>query len=192
MKSYTIICSRPGHRRAGIEHPAHRTYGPGELTNGQLDVLQSDPLISVIEGDGHREPTFLDVVLDDIRAQLRAAAAGGEPFPDIRDDVRVVLYHRRLALAHTEGASAGTAAPQLAQPEPFQSSISAEGATEPAPGGNPPSEPDTETGEAGKQGGSRQQPEPAEGEADEASPADADASDDAAPATRRRRTKTAS
>ncbi|WP_323034531.1 HI1506-related protein [Pararhodobacter sp.] len=158
MKSYTIICSRPGHRRAGIEHPAHRTYGPGELTNGQLELLEGDPLISVIEGDGHREPTFLDVVLDDIRAQLRAAAAGGEPFPDIRDDVRAALTRRRLALTHTEGASAGTAAPQLAQPEPFE----------------------PETGEAG------------EGEADEASPADTDTSVDAAPTTRRRRTKPAS
>lgn len=167
MKTYTIICARPGHRRAGIEHPAHRTYGPGELLEWQVPILRADPLITVIEGGAETAPAEVDAVLSGLRGAIDAAIADGMSLNDFRDGVHDLIAVLRRDL-NTEGASAGNAAPQHAQPEPFvpSQSVPAEGAIEPAPGGNTPSEP----------------------EAGEAAPAGTDTGNDAAPATRRRRT----
>lgn len=179
MKSYTIICSRPGHRRAGIEHRAHRTFGSGEIAEWQVDILRGDPLITVIEGGADVAPAEVDATLASLRGAIDAAIADGMSLNDFRDGVSDLIAVLRRDM-NTEGASAVNVAPQHAQPEPFEpsQSVPAESASEPAPGGKTPSEP--ESGEAG------------EGEADEASPADTDTSEEAAPATRRRRTKTTS
>lgn len=45
----TILCSRPGFRRAGMAHPAEATYGADELTAEQLAAIKADPTFTVIE-----------------------------------------------------------------------------------------------------------------------------------------------
>jgi septal ring factor EnvC (AmiA/AmiB activator) len=47
----TIICSRPGMRRAGMAHPAKATYASDHFTDAQLTVIKSDPNFQVLEGE---------------------------------------------------------------------------------------------------------------------------------------------
>lgn len=44
-----VICSRPGFRRAGVEHPHVKIWDRGELTPEQIVDLQREPLITVVE-----------------------------------------------------------------------------------------------------------------------------------------------
>ena len=44
-----IVCSRPGFRRAGLEHPHVKIWEQGELTPEQISELQQEPLITVVE-----------------------------------------------------------------------------------------------------------------------------------------------
>jgi hypothetical protein len=44
----TILCSRPGFRRAGIVHPAEASYAAGELTDEQLAAIKADATFAVI------------------------------------------------------------------------------------------------------------------------------------------------
>lgn len=45
----TIICARPGFRRAGMVHPAEASYAAGELTAEQLEAIRADATFTVVE-----------------------------------------------------------------------------------------------------------------------------------------------
>ncbi|NIX75390.1 HI1506-related protein [Microvirga terricola] len=44
-----ILCSRPGFRRAGVAHPADKTWPADAFTEEQLEQLRAEPLLTVIE-----------------------------------------------------------------------------------------------------------------------------------------------
>lgn len=44
-----VICSRPGFRRAGVEHQHVKIWDQGELTPEQIVELRREPLITVVE-----------------------------------------------------------------------------------------------------------------------------------------------
>lgn len=45
----TIVCRKPGFRRAGIAHPERADYLAGTLSAEQLEQLRAEPLLTVIE-----------------------------------------------------------------------------------------------------------------------------------------------
>jgi hypothetical protein len=45
-----VLCTRPGLRRAGIEHPAYRVLKRKDLSDEQLLELTSDPLLVLVDG----------------------------------------------------------------------------------------------------------------------------------------------
>ena len=45
-----VFCTRPGLRRAGLEHPAHRAHKRKDLTAEQLAELAAEPLLILIDG----------------------------------------------------------------------------------------------------------------------------------------------
>lgn len=55
-----IICSSPGMRRNGVEHPASAFYEDGHWTEAQLDAFRADPAFVVREVDGTTENTQTD------------------------------------------------------------------------------------------------------------------------------------
>ena len=46
--SVRITCTRPGHERGGIAHPATAVYAPATFTARQLAAFEADPLLSVL------------------------------------------------------------------------------------------------------------------------------------------------
>ncbi len=52
MSKIQIICSKPGIRRNGIEHPAQAIYEPGRWTDKELDAFRADPAFIVQEAAG--------------------------------------------------------------------------------------------------------------------------------------------
>ncbi len=52
MPCITILCSRPGFRRAGISHPAKKVYPADAFTDRQLAALKAEPVLTVVEGEG--------------------------------------------------------------------------------------------------------------------------------------------
>lgn len=53
MTQIQIICSKPGIRRNGVEHPAQAIYDAGVWTDGQLDAFRADPAFIVQEVAGN-------------------------------------------------------------------------------------------------------------------------------------------
>ena len=45
-----IICSSPGMRRHGVEHPASRIYDADQWTKDQIAAFQADPAFTVVVG----------------------------------------------------------------------------------------------------------------------------------------------
>lgn len=85
-KKIQIICTKPGMRRNGIEHPQSAIYEPGRWTESELTAFRSDPsfIIQEIEGDGSltRGPEFdlaveeaVTKLLDERVAQMQASFA---------------------------------------------------------------------------------------------------------------------
>lgn len=72
-KKIQIICTKPGMRRNGIEHPQSQTYEPDRWTETELMAFRSDPsfIVQEIEGDGSltRGPEF-DAAVDDAVKRL--------------------------------------------------------------------------------------------------------------------------
>ncbi|UXS52587.1 hypothetical protein FY148_07965 [Agrobacterium tumefaciens] len=52
MTKIQIICSKPGIRRNGAEHPAQAIYDAGHWTEKQLDAFRADPAFIVQEVTG--------------------------------------------------------------------------------------------------------------------------------------------
>ncbi|OVE88000.1 hypothetical protein B7W89_18945 [Agrobacterium tumefaciens] len=52
MSKIQIICSKPGIRRNGVEHPAQALYEPGRWTDTELDAFRADPAFIVQEVSG--------------------------------------------------------------------------------------------------------------------------------------------
>lgn len=46
-----IICTKPGMRRRGVEHPLNATYDPDKWTAEDLDAFRADPAFIVQEID---------------------------------------------------------------------------------------------------------------------------------------------
>jgi hypothetical protein len=61
MTKIQIICSSPGMRRNGIEHPASAFYEDGHWTEKQLAAFRADPAFVVREVDETTENTVTDV-----------------------------------------------------------------------------------------------------------------------------------
>lgn len=66
MSKIQIICSKPGIRRNGIEHPAQAVYDAGHWTEEQLAAFRADPAFIVQEAAGSA------VSSDDILAAVNA------------------------------------------------------------------------------------------------------------------------
>ncbi len=67
----TIICSRPGMRRAGMAHPAKASYASGHFTDDQLAVLKNDPNFQVLEGEPETAAAFdLEASLTDALTEI--------------------------------------------------------------------------------------------------------------------------
>lgn len=66
MSKIQIICSKPGIRRNGVEHPAQAVYDAGHWTEEQLSAFRSDPAFIVQEAAGSA------VSSDDILAAVDA------------------------------------------------------------------------------------------------------------------------
>ncbi len=47
MSKIQIICSKPGIRRNGVEHPAQALYEPGRWTDTELEAFRADPAFIV-------------------------------------------------------------------------------------------------------------------------------------------------
>ena len=45
----TIVCRKPGFRRAGVAHPDRAEYPAGHFTAEQLEQLKAEPMLTVIE-----------------------------------------------------------------------------------------------------------------------------------------------
>jgi len=73
-KKTQIICTRPGMRRMGVEHPASATYDDGHWSAKQLDAFRADPAFVVQEIDENavvtRGPEFDQAVADEVSKQL--------------------------------------------------------------------------------------------------------------------------
>lgn len=52
MSKIQIICSKPGIRRNGAEHPAQAIYDAGHWTEKQLEAFRADPAFIVQEVSG--------------------------------------------------------------------------------------------------------------------------------------------
>jgi len=69
-----IICTRPGMRRMGVEHPTTKTYNPGEWTEEQLIAFRADPAFVVQEIDENAVVTrgleFDRAVADEVSKQV--------------------------------------------------------------------------------------------------------------------------
>lgn len=52
MSKIQIICSIPGIRRNGIEHPAQAIYEPGRWTENEIKAFEADPAFIVQEVHG--------------------------------------------------------------------------------------------------------------------------------------------
>lgn len=52
MSKIQIICSKPGIRRNGVEHPAQAIYEPGHWTDTELKAFRADPAFIVQEAAG--------------------------------------------------------------------------------------------------------------------------------------------
>lgn len=50
-KKIQIICTKPGMRRRGVEHPLNATYDPDKWTAEDLDAFRADPAFVVQEID---------------------------------------------------------------------------------------------------------------------------------------------
>lgn len=49
MSKIQIICSKPGIRRNGVEHPAQAVYDAGRWTDKELEAFRADPAFIVLE-----------------------------------------------------------------------------------------------------------------------------------------------
>lgn len=49
MSKIQIICSKPGIRRNGVEHPAQAVYDAGRWTEKELEAFRADPAFIVLE-----------------------------------------------------------------------------------------------------------------------------------------------
>lgn len=47
----TIICTKPGMRRAGVEHPARKDWEDGAFTDEQWEQIKVDPAFVVTEAE---------------------------------------------------------------------------------------------------------------------------------------------
>lgn len=76
MERILIICSSPGIRRAGKEHPAREVYDKGVWTDKQLEQIANDPAFTVlpVSGDGVlSDDSVPKEVLLKVQADLNAA-----------------------------------------------------------------------------------------------------------------------
>jgi hypothetical protein len=76
MEKIRIICTSPGLRRAGKEHPARAVYDRKDWTDEQLQQIAKDPAFTVlpIDGDGVlSEDTVPKDVFLKLEADLQAA-----------------------------------------------------------------------------------------------------------------------
>lgn len=46
-----VLCSRPGFRRAGREHPAEASYPAGTFTVAEFEALGAEPLLAVVAAE---------------------------------------------------------------------------------------------------------------------------------------------
>ncbi len=71
-----IICTRPGMRRHGVEHPAKATYELDRWTEEQLDAFRADPSFHVNEIDDSgvvtRGDDFDKAVADAVDSRVKA------------------------------------------------------------------------------------------------------------------------
>ncbi len=71
-----IICTMPGMRRLGIEHPASETYDEGHWSADQLQAFRNDPSFVVQEIDESaiviKGDAFDKAVAAQVEAQLKA------------------------------------------------------------------------------------------------------------------------
>ncbi|MXV43911.1 hypothetical protein GS501_02440 [Saccharibacter sp. 17.LH.SD] len=44
-----VICTQPGFRRAGIEHERLKVWEAGELTEGQIEQMRREPLLTLVK-----------------------------------------------------------------------------------------------------------------------------------------------
>ena len=69
----TIICSRPGMRRAGMEHPAKASYAADKFSDEQLELLKGDPNFQVLEGEAKTDTDEASgLLLAEATAQITA------------------------------------------------------------------------------------------------------------------------
>lgn len=68
MSKIQIICSKPGIRRNGIEHPAQALYDLDRWTKRELDAFRADPAFIVQEVSG----TTVEASTIDIEATIAA------------------------------------------------------------------------------------------------------------------------
>jgi hypothetical protein len=76
MEKILIICSSPGIRRAGKQHPAREIYDRKDWTDEQLQQISKDPAFTVlpVDGDGVlSEDMVPKTVLLKVEADLQAA-----------------------------------------------------------------------------------------------------------------------
>ena len=85
----TILCRRPGFRRAGLAHPARAEYPAGAFTAEQMAALTEEPLLQLLpaempgqtEGEGPLAPVDPSAV----SAAAPAAAPEAEPIKEAKE-----------------------------------------------------------------------------------------------------------
>lgn len=80
MSKIQIICSIPGIRRNGIEHPAQAIYDAGRWSEKQLEAFRADPAFIVQEvsdgGTALSGSEFDTAVAAEVRKQVETITAG--------------------------------------------------------------------------------------------------------------------
>ena len=71
-----IICARPGLRRAGVAHPAIKTWPDGAFTADQIALLQADPAITVESAEEGEITVPSGAVLPTVEGVLRLLLQG--------------------------------------------------------------------------------------------------------------------
>jgi hypothetical protein len=70
MTQIQIICSKPGIRRNGIEHPAQAIYELGRWTNKELEAFRADPAFIVQEVHGKAAEVSSAEIEQAVKARL--------------------------------------------------------------------------------------------------------------------------
>lgn len=118
-----IICTKPGMRRNGIEHPQSASYEPGHWSDADLAAFRADPsfIVQEIEGDGSvsRGPEFDAAVEAEVKKVLEAKAVElqatfSKAVADAADEKAGAEIKALKAEATAAKKAAGTATAELA------------------------------------------------------------------------------